>query len=147
MTPAAPTEREAVLLVLHRLAEAHRDRDAEAIVACHEPGAVLYDLAPPLATGLDASSLSAWLATWAGPIGIEMREAEVAVGGDVAWAAALTRMTGVKKDGEEIDIWFRSTSCLRRRGGDWRIAHGHASTPFHMDGSYKAAVELTPDPG
>ena len=26
----------------------------------------------------------------------------------------------------------------------WRIAHAHTSVPFHMDGSFRAAVELQP---
>jgi ketosteroid isomerase-like protein len=30
------------------------------------------------------------------------------------------------------------------RGGAWQIVHEHISTPFYMDGSLKAAVDLTP---
>lgn len=28
--------------------------------------------------------------------------------------------------------------------GAWRIAHRHESVPFYMDGSNRAAVDLTP---
>jgi PhnB protein len=28
--------------------------------------------------------------------------------------------------------------------GAWKIVHEHSSTPFYMDGSYRAAVDLKP---
>ncbi|MFD0204902.1 MULTISPECIES: nuclear transport factor 2 family protein [Saccharothrix] len=45
---------------------------------------------------------------------------------------------------DQFDLWFRSTVCLRRVDGVWRIAHEHTSTPFYMDGSFSAALDLTP---
>jgi ketosteroid isomerase-like protein len=33
---------------------------------------------------------------------------------------------------------------LRKIGGEWLIAHEHDSTPFYMDGSDKAALDLHP---
>ncbi len=53
-------------------------------------------------------------------------------------------MTGTKVDGEEVDLWTRTTVCLRRIGGAWRIVHEHTSVPFYMDGSFKAAIDLEP---
>jgi ketosteroid isomerase-like protein len=38
----------------------------------------------------------------------------------------------------------RGTVGLRRIDGRWKITHEHASVPFYMDGSYKAAVDLQP---
>jgi hypothetical protein len=43
-----------------------------------------------------------------------------------------------------IDMWFRSTWCLGRIDGRWRITHEHNSTPFYMDGTYRAATDLVP---
>ncbi|MDD7940478.1 nuclear transport factor 2 family protein [Actinomycetospora lutea] len=45
---------------------------------------------------------------------------------------------------EPFVLWFRSTYALRRRDGAWAIVHQHESVPFHMDGSFRAATELTP---
>jgi hypothetical protein len=36
------------------------------------------------------------------------------------------------------------TSENQKIGGQWKIAHEHESVPSHKDGSYKAAVDLTP---
>ena len=44
-------------------------------------------------------------------------------------------------------MWMRSTLAFRRAGGAWKIAHGHSSVPFRMDGSYRAATDLQPDEG
>jgi ketosteroid isomerase-like protein len=46
--------------------------------------------------------------------------------------------------GDSFDLWFRATVCLRKLGGTWWITHEHKSTPFYMDGSFKAAVDLQP---
>jgi len=53
-------------------------------------------------------------------------------------------MTGTKTDGEQVDLWFRSTVGFRRAPVGWQITHEHDSTPFHMDGSGRAATDLSP---
>ena len=45
-------------------------------------------------------------------------------------------------NGEETDVWVRATVGLRKIDGRWKIIHEHASVPFYMDGSYRAAVDL-----
>jgi ketosteroid isomerase-like protein len=53
-------------------------------------------------------------------------------------------MAGTKTDGQDVDLWARQTVGLRKREGAWKIIHQHTSTPFYMDGSMKAAVDLKP---
>jgi PhnB protein len=65
-------------------------------------------------------------------------------GDDVAFCHGLTHMTGTKTDGEQVDLWFRSTVGLRRAAEGWQITHEHDSTPFYMDGSGLAATDLRP---
>ena len=54
-------------------------------------------------------------------------------------------MTGVKTNGGAQSLWFRSTVGLRRRKGNWKIAHVHDSVPFAMDGTGKALLNLNPE--
>jgi PhnB protein len=106
---------------------------------------VSYDLAPPLAhVGPGRQGLQDWFDTWDGPIAFAMGDLTVETGGDIAVARGLGHMTGTKKDGAKVDIWVRVTVCLGRRDGVWKITHQHTSVPFHMDGSFKAAVDLKP---
>ncbi len=47
-------------------------------------------------------------------------------------------------DGEKVDMWLRETLCFRKIDGRWLVTHEHASVPFYMDGSERAALDLKP---
>ena len=138
------TDQDAILVLCQRLGKAHRDKDAQGIVDCYAPDAVIYSLAPPLKDKVDLKGTEAWLGTWDGPVLLDADDVDLVVADDLAWMTALNRIRGTKTDGSEEDIWFRTTLCFRKIGGEWRIVHDHASTPFYMDGSLKAAVDLSP---
>ena len=141
---SSTTDRAEIEALFQKLARAHADHDADAIVEVYAPDAVIFDLAPPLQRrGMNRDSIAAWLAGWDGPIQIEAREVNLTVDGDVAFASSLNRMRG-RQSGEDQDLWYRTTMCLRRTNGQWRIVHDHSSVPFYMDGSYRAAVDLNP---
>ncbi len=138
------TDRAEIESVLHHLATAHADHDADAIAESYAPDAVIYDLAPPLGRrGMDRDSIAAWLASWEGPIRIDSRDVELAIDGNLAFVSALNRMRG-RQGGADQDMWFRTTLCLLKASGRWLIVCDHASVPFYMDGSYRAAVDLKP---
>lgn len=86
-----------------------------------------------------------WVVAWKGPIRVDTKDIDLAVDGDLAFLSAFNRMQGTKIDGEEVDLWFRTTMCLQRTSKGWFIVHDHTSVPFYMDGSFRAAVDLTPD--
>jgi ketosteroid isomerase-like protein len=127
-----------------------RTRDAERILASrYAPEIVKFDLDPPLQhTGpelLDVHRLQSWFAGFDGPIDYEIRDLTVTVGEDVAFAHSVNRLSTTPRGAtEQFDLWFRSTVCLQKLDGTWRITHEHNSTPFYMDGSFRAAVDLKP---
>jgi ketosteroid isomerase-like protein len=45
-------------------------------------------------------------------------------------------------NGSAVDMWVRSTVCLRT-SGDWLIVHEHTSVPFDAE-SGRATLDLTP---
>lgn len=131
--------------LLDDLERAHADKDAEAILACYAPDARIFDLAPPLLSrGRDLEETKAWLETWRGPVRVDTAHADAIESGDIVVITALNRMRGDKVDGEKVDLWFRTTLVLKRRDGRWLIVHDHSSTPFYMDGSQRAALDLVP---
>jgi uncharacterized protein (TIGR02246 family) len=141
---SSTADRGEIEALFQRLVRAHADHDADAIVEAYAPDAVIYDLAPPLGHhGMNRDSVAAWLAGWDGPIQINARDVNLTVDGDVAFASALNRMRG-RQSGEDQDLWYRTTMCLRKTNGRWRIVHDHSSVPFYMDGSYRTAVDLKP---
>ena len=138
-SPAADEDQ--VRAVIADRAAAMRERDAERFVAHYAPQIVKFDLPPPLVyTGpqtCDAGALRAWFASHpGGPVAYEIRDLTVAVGGDVAFCHSLNHLGNA--------LWFRSTIGLRKIDGAWRVTHEHNSTPFYMDGSDKAALDLQP---
>lgn len=139
-------DEDTIRAVFDALEHAHAGKDARALQACYAPDALIYNLAPPLAKrGHDPAGTEDWFASWAGPIRLESAETEISVRDDLAAVTALNRMRGTKVDGEEIDLWFRATTLLRRIEGRWLIVHEHTSTPFYMDGSQRAALDLVPE--
>jgi PhnB protein len=130
--------------VLEDWADALRAKDAARVLSHGTSDMMHFSLAPPLVdAGTGANDLQQWFDTWQGPIGYEFRDLRITAGDDVAFCHCLNRMTGTQA-GSKTDLWFRHTLCFRKIGGQWKIAHAHESVPFHMDGSFKAAVDLKP---
>ncbi|PST27049.1 DUF4440 domain-containing protein [Mesorhizobium plurifarium] len=126
-------------------AEALRRKDAARVLAHGTQGCLVFSLAPPLkASDADARGLDEWFSTWKGPLGFALEDLDVSVSGDVAFATALTHLSGEKHDGQKAALWYRLTLGLRRTDAGWKIAHQHESVPFYMDGSFKAAIDLEP---
>ncbi|PSJ47636.1 DUF4440 domain-containing protein [Zobellella endophytica] len=141
---SSTTDRAEIESVLQRLTKAHADHDADTIADAYAPDAVIYDLAPPLGRrGIDRDYIDAWLAGWEGPIQLDSRDIDLAIEGTLAFVSALNRMQG-RQGGAEQDMWYRTTLCLRKADGRWRIVCDHTSVPFYMDGSDRAAVDLKP---
>jgi ketosteroid isomerase-like protein len=142
------SDQQLIAALLEARARAFRSKDASAALIDCAPDIVRYDLAPPLArfglAALDQDHLNAWFKTWDGPIQYEQRDVSITVGGGLAFVHGFLRIGGTKTDGSRPDIWTRQTVCLCKRGGAWQIVHEHISTPFHMDGSLKAAVHVAP---
>lgn len=136
---------------IRELIDGHRkalhDKDVDAAVARYSPDVLIYDLAPPLRSRgpeVERDNLRAWFATWEGPIEYELRDLRIEVGDTVAFSTGLACMRGTKVDGSEPDLWLRTTTGWRKRDGWWEVAHQHESVPFHMDGSFRAAIDLEP---
>lgn len=141
---SSTTDRAEIEALFQQLKKALADHGADAIVGAYARDAVIYSLAPPLGgRGMDREGIAAWMASWDGPIRIDSRDVELAIDDSLAFVSVLNRMRGLQS-GEEHDMWFRTTRCLRKTGGRWRIICDHASVPFYMDGSYRAAIDLKP---
>jgi ketosteroid isomerase-like protein len=126
--------------------QAIRARDARAAMVASAGDLLLFDLAPPLqyrGADLNRRALEDWFSTFTGPVGYELRDLSVTVGGDVAFGHGLAHITGARTDGTQTDVWVRTTVCLRKLGR-WTITHEHVSVPFEMAPPFKAALGLKP---
>ena len=124
-------------------------KDPDGAQAPFAPGAVIFGLAPPLVSLADdpeagRAGFMVWFDTWRGPIDYDTRDLVVLKSGHLALARGLLHIHGTKSDGEQVSTWTRVTYGLRKLSGAWKIVHEHLSTPFYMDGSYRAAADLKP---
>ncbi|WP_232240578.1 nuclear transport factor 2 family protein [Kutzneria sp. 744] len=128
---------------------AMKDGDVQRLFQRYTEDVVKFDLAPPLgrrgADALDAEGQRAWFETFDGRPDLRITELEIEVGGDLAFAHSLNRMSATPKGTDfAFEMWFRASYGLRKTPDGWRIAHEHTSTPFYMDGSLRAATDLKP---
>ena len=126
--------------------QALRTKDLEAIVSRQAPDVLSFDVVNPLQyVGIDETRrrAEAWLSSFQGPVGLEMRDLRVSVGDDVAFAHSLNRVSGRMANGGEIDMWLRSTMGLRKIDGTWTVTHQHSSVPFDGE-TGKASLDLKP---
>jgi ketosteroid isomerase-like protein len=107
---------------------------------------VSFDVVDPLRyTGVHIVRERAekWFAFCETAIGCEVRDLNIATGSDVAFCHYIYRVTGIRTDGVKVDMWVRTTVCLRKTGDTWLIVHEHQSVPFNPEGG-KASLDLKP---
>jgi uncharacterized protein (TIGR02246 family) len=145
MTPATTgSSEDQIRALLDERVRAIRARDAQALTSACAPDIVSFDALPPLQRlGAEAVRARAeqWLDWYDGPVGYEVRDLRITAGDDTAFASYLYRVTGTMTNGSTVDMWVRSTICLRKSGGDWLIAHEHTSVPFDAE-SGRATLNL-----
>jgi uncharacterized protein (TIGR02246 family) len=132
--------------LLDERVRAIHDRDARALTSVCAPDVVSFDALPPLQRlGAEAVRVRAeeWLGWYDGPVGYDIRDLRITAGDDTAFASYLYRVTGTMTNGSTVDMWVRSTVCLRKRNGDWLIVHEHTSVPFDAE-SGRATLDLRP---
>ena len=126
--------------------KAVRAKDIEAAVAGYAPDALSFDVVSPLRYfGSDAirKRLADWFSSFQGLIGLEIRDLNITVSGDVAFSHCLSHVSATTRDGRKLDMWWRETACYRKIDGKWLITHQHSSVPFDAE-SGKASLDLKP---
>jgi uncharacterized protein (TIGR02246 family) len=122
----------AVREVIERWAGAVRRKDYPAILACHVPDIVMFDVTPPfLSRGIDAyrKTWDAFFGWSNDPVRFDIGEMTVTAGADVAFVAATMGCAGPAANGAPNDLAFRLTVGLRKIDGRWLITHEHHSVP------------------
>lgn len=126
--------------LLETRTQAFARRDATTAAAGYDDDLVLYDVVGPFVRrGEDSTGrLENWIASYRTGIGHEIRDLEITAGADLAFCHFLVRISGTMRNGTEVGMWVRATTCLRRQDGVWTIVHEHASVPFDADSGQAA---------
>jgi ketosteroid isomerase-like protein len=120
-------------------------KNLDAVVSLYAPEVVSFDLTPPLRYAGADGKRRAWqtvLAALSGPIAYEVRDLNVTMHGELAFAYSLNHITTTVPTGQ-VDMWVRWTACFRQLDGVWLVVHDHVSVPADpMQG--RALLNLTP---
>jgi ketosteroid isomerase-like protein len=84
-----------------------------------------------------------WFSTFQGPINYEIRDLRISAGGGVGFSHGLNHVSAIRKDGNRLDMWWRSTVGFQKIDGRWQITHEHNSVPFNVANG-KASLDLKP---
>jgi ketosteroid isomerase-like protein len=123
-----------------------RARDVDALMSNAAADILSFDVVNPLQhVGSDSSRKRAdeWFASFQGPIGYEIRDLSITASDDVAFSHGLSHVIATRKDGGQLDMWWRTTICFHRIDGKWTVTHEHNSVPFDIE-SGKASLDLKP---
>lgn len=132
---------------IDKLAGAIRAGDLEGLKPIYAPDIVSFDVQPPLQRVGAEGKWQNWVDAFTlfqPPLGYELRDLTITVGGDVAFAHCFGRLSGTLKNGSRsTGFWVRATLCFRRIAGTWLVAHDHASVPLDFE-TGRALVDLEP---
>ncbi len=106
----------------------------------------LFDVVGPLRhSGIKSLTKRAeeWFASLEGPIGFEIADLNVVVGGDTAFSHGLNHVHAATNAGDRLDMWWRCTACYQKIDGTWMLTHEHNSVPFDP-ATGKASMDLKP---
>ena len=147
MTASRAADEASIRQLIGRLAEAICAMDFGGLKACFAPDMVSFDVGgPPLQTEGAQAKLKNWeiaFAVFQPPLGYEIRDLNITVGDDVAFAHSFNRFSGTSEDGARNGPWVRYTAGLRKVDGNWLIAHDQVSVPADF-ASGRALMDLEP---
>jgi ketosteroid isomerase-like protein len=131
---------------IDKLVEAVGSMDLEGLKPIYGPDIVSFDAGGPLQRVGAEAKWGNWVGAFAAfqpPLGYEIRDLTITVGGDAAFAHGFARLSGTLKNGNRSGFWVRATWCFRKIDGNWLIAHDHVSVPLDVE-SGRALLNLEP---
>ncbi len=123
--------------IRNQIAEQHRAicrKDVAGIMANYADDAVIFNVKPPFQIVARSEWEQVWrtsLAHFPASFGMETKNLEVTISGDLAVAHYLYRFTGLPGK----PSWIRNTAVYKRAGSHWRMVHEHNSVPFDPETS------------
>ncbi len=121
--------------------EAVINQDIDKIMTFYSADVVAFDMVPPLQyVGREAYRKSWEKAFESGSenvkkedTGYDVTNMKIVASNDVAFAFALNHCYGPMNDGTYMDMWMRSTQCLKKINGKWLIVHEQYSLPTDFE--------------
>ncbi|SFC63663.1 YybH family protein [Spirosoma endophyticum] len=85
--------------------------------------------------------LESWLSQFPETFSYAIEKLSVVANDELGFGYSFNHVKGLLANGDEIDMRWRSTVCLRKQSGQWLITHEHSSVPFDAQ-SGQALIKL-----
>lgn len=130
MSTVSRIDEKAILVILERAADALRNKDLDALGKCYTEDVRIFDIgSESIGFGKFRELWEACLPDFPDSIETRRKDVKVTFGDGVAVVTGFVRMSGMKTDHPCNRAWIRTTTCLRKFNGHWKIFHEHASMP------------------
>ena len=127
------TDETAIRKILGEWTRVTREGPQKDVLKSHSDDAVFYDVLPPLmyeSAAAYRASWDEWQPDTQGDMQFELEDLKVTANSEVAFAYGLLQCGGTLPDGKAFQDTVRSTFCLRKVSGEWKIFHQHVSKPY-----------------
>jgi uncharacterized protein (TIGR02246 family) len=118
-------------------------RDLDRLMLHYASVVLFFDAVPPYQHRGAAAYRRTWEAMFAHlppRIGVELRDLDIRVSGDLAAMHCLTRIINRETEEDATCGWVRVTVCYQRQRGSWSVIHEHVSVPFDPATSQAAFI-------
>ncbi|MFI5937931.1 YybH family protein [Actinoplanes sp. NPDC051494] len=128
--------------------DAFEAKDVDAMMSFYSDGDAFsaFDLMPPIefrgGTGW-RDNWAGFFAAFAGPLRLEFAGLEVHSSDQLAVARVFVRLDGTM-NGQDTDMWVRTTNCFRLIDGRWLMFHDHVSMPVDF-ATGRTVMHLSPE--
>jgi ketosteroid isomerase-like protein len=120
--------------------------DLDTVMSMFAANIVSFDIEPPLHHSGAEAKRKNWqnvFSVYQKPFEYQVHHLTITMGGGVAFARSLNRISGTTQDGGKTERWVRATTCWQKMNLDWLIVHDHVSVPLDL-ASGKALLDLRP---
>jgi ketosteroid isomerase-like protein len=148
-TPLGSNESQ-IKSLLDELHAAIIDRNVDEIMTFYSPDIIAFDVMGPLEYVGWANYKKTWeesfkeMGAATADSGYDTHQLKITASDEIAFCYGLNHCYGTMKDGKKMDMWMRSTQCLKKISGKWLITHEQFSVPVDFE-SGKALMDLRPD--
>lgn len=139
-------DRAAIEAMTQRRIDAIKAQDIEKALIGYSKKLIMFDVVGELSGTGDQSAtdrLKIWFGTMEKLTDFEICIIDINVGQDVAYCNTFNHIVAIKKDGAELNMWWRETLGLKKIGGEWLVCTAHSSVPFDPQ-SGQASTGLKP---
>jgi len=126
-------EQSTIKTLLEDRSEAIRKKDLNQLMSYYSSDVVYFDI-PGQYIGSDAlrGRFTNWFNSYEGEIIQDISDLDIKLNDTIAITSMLIRSGGTLKNGQEVKLQARTTSCYQKVNGGWLITHEHVSLPVDL---------------